>query len=485
MNLFLQAFLHVIETFGLSQTLKAFCISNDELLIFQVIDFDSFRQSKGGLVKALPDCEEIQGASGPFGECETNPIPVNGQIGANVYLSNLRSRTGVCFFWHCLGSAQSSIYPYPIDVYELVAADATEWRKLYFGMYHRRRSQKVPEGLSLTPWKMKNSTPKASELLHTLLKAGQNGRNQFVENFPVGLSAAAGRYQVPTGEHLLKTKSDLYDFIMHSSGPSINGDLAKWERPAHLSNMSKDRLIHVEKSDGMSLLTLEAISEWLVGQHRDFYALLLKSAQAETEGLPALVLTPDMMTSISCNAYAIQVAIVALTYNQYVDDSRFLTGGHKGGIDILPLLEKIQVQANETCKRYAKVDSPDFDPFPVAGCLMNIKDLSPKILLYYGGLFTGIEPLARAEPEAVRFAKSLAEKMKTTNPLVGPMALAYFFAYRELLTQGGRMPYPDMNAPDIYLANIILRTWGAWNESLVTFQKRLLAFADSRSPAFT
>lgn len=126
-------------------------------------------------------CDQIPGAYGSFGTTPTNPIPVNGIIGEIVYMSSLRSKTGVGFYYHRLGSLSSPPSNNPIDEYELVAGDASEWRNLFFDCYYPRRSIKVPDGLTRTPWNSLNDT------LKVLFKLPCGGANIKINNFPIGL----------------------------------------------------------------------------------------------------------------------------------------------------------------------------------------------------------------------------------------------------------------------------------------------------------
>lgn len=153
----------------------------DEPLDKQAEEFESSPMFKMGFMVALPDCNQCPESSGPFGESITNPIPVNGHIGTFTYLSRLRSKSGVGFMWHRLGSEESNVYPHPVDIYELVAIDASEWRTLYFGIYHRHRSTMAPKDLTLVPWSQ------MSDIERVMAKTGFPGHNQRVENFPFGL----------------------------------------------------------------------------------------------------------------------------------------------------------------------------------------------------------------------------------------------------------------------------------------------------------
>ncbi len=94
------------------------------------------------------DCDQVLGAYGEFGSL-TNPIPVNGSIGQIKYLGKLRGRTGRALFFHRLSSTSSPVCQHPVDVYETVCMDGTQWETLHFDLYHPRRSNLAPPGYSL------------------------------------------------------------------------------------------------------------------------------------------------------------------------------------------------------------------------------------------------------------------------------------------------------------------------------------------------
>jgi hypothetical protein len=90
---------------------------------------ESFDAQKKDFLKysSIPDgvsnkgCDQIPDAYGTFGTTPTNPIPVNGIIGEIAYMAGLRSKTGVGFYYHRLGSLTSAPSKNQIDKYELVA----------------------------------------------------------------------------------------------------------------------------------------------------------------------------------------------------------------------------------------------------------------------------------------------------------------------------------------------------------------------------
>ena len=129
------------------------------------------------------DCDQITGGHGDFGGL-TNPIPVNGSIGEIKYLVKIRGETGYALFFHRLGSSHSSVTDNPIDTYEVVCLDGTQWNTLHFDMYHPRRSNLVPPGYSLIPCikGLKMDSPLGF------------GVNFPVINFPYGLPDALEKF---------------------------------------------------------------------------------------------------------------------------------------------------------------------------------------------------------------------------------------------------------------------------------------------------
>ena len=83
--------------------------------------------------------------------------------------------------FHRLGGYSSEACEQKVDLYELVAADGSEWINLVFNMYHPRRSTKPPEGMTLMPW------DGFTEIQRTTLKFCCFGSHFFVNDFPNGL----------------------------------------------------------------------------------------------------------------------------------------------------------------------------------------------------------------------------------------------------------------------------------------------------------
>jgi hypothetical protein len=132
-------------------------------------------------------CDIVAGASGPFGKCITNPIPVNGLIGMFKYMAKLRSKDGnFGLYFHRICSANNPISSHRTDVYETVSIDGRIWSVFFFDMYHPRRSNQSPEGYFLTPY---------NDALDQLPFC--YGCDEQLRNFPGDLPNALERNQFP------------------------------------------------------------------------------------------------------------------------------------------------------------------------------------------------------------------------------------------------------------------------------------------------
>lgn len=125
------------------------------------------------------DCDQLPNGKGVFGSLD-NPIPVNGSIGEIKYLVKLRGKTGEALMFHRIGSMGSSVVEDPVDCYEVVCMDGTQWNRLYFDCYHPRRSNTCPSGYTLVPF---------NKSLGMDIPYGF-GSNGLVTNFPHGLPEA-------------------------------------------------------------------------------------------------------------------------------------------------------------------------------------------------------------------------------------------------------------------------------------------------------
>lgn len=108
-----------------------------------------------------PAIDSSPDATGEFGYCLSNPIPVNGSIGELAYLSKIETAEGQRLLFHRLGSIES------IDVFEAVTFDGGEWFILFAHLYHPRRSKLTPKGFRFSK------------------ELGQfSGFHNFCDNFP-------------------------------------------------------------------------------------------------------------------------------------------------------------------------------------------------------------------------------------------------------------------------------------------------------------
>lgn len=152
-------------------------------------------EAMGALMGAGADCDEIPGGQGAFGS-PGNPIPVNGPIGERKYLAKLRGQTGHPVMFHRKGSNFSSAVKTPVDTFEVVCLDGTQRREITFSPYHPRRSNRAPDGFTLTPTDPATGTDPVEG----------HGTTFFVFHFPHALPAAIrSDFEGSTGEKLAQT----------------------------------------------------------------------------------------------------------------------------------------------------------------------------------------------------------------------------------------------------------------------------------------
>lgn len=138
-----------------------------------------FRSTLGRQFLNGLDCDQLPTGKGIFGSLD-NPIPVNGAIGEIKYLVKLRGTTGEAVMFHRIGSMGSNTVENPVDCYEVVCMDGTQWNRLYFDCYHPRRSNIAPPGYTLVPF---------NKSLGMDIPYGF-GCNEMVSNFPYDLPDA-------------------------------------------------------------------------------------------------------------------------------------------------------------------------------------------------------------------------------------------------------------------------------------------------------
>jgi hypothetical protein len=97
------------------------------------------------VLKEAPCYDKSPNGSGPFGLCETNPIPTNGPIGELAYLSKLVTLGGERILFHRVDTVND------IDIFEAVTFSGSEWFILFLDMHHPKKSRNAPEGFTLSP----------------------------------------------------------------------------------------------------------------------------------------------------------------------------------------------------------------------------------------------------------------------------------------------------------------------------------------------
>ncbi|MCI0362877.1 MAG: ABC transporter ATP-binding protein [Phycisphaerales bacterium] len=236
-----------------------------------------------------------------------------------------------------------------------------------------------------------------------------------------------------------------------------------------------------------SPLTPEVLGEWIVPKHRSFFHAVTNATKvpAELAGhqIPPLEVSMETLARVSMHGYALELAIIAFTCSRFLDDSRFLKGGHEG-TDILRFLRRVHDSAHRASKPFALIERQSFDGFAVGGCITEFEAISKLILRYYLLLFGGIQPLRETHPEQARFVEGMMKLMNTTNELAPSMVLAFLNAFRGPLTNEDKSPLPDPNNPDVPVAFLIRRVWGVWVENVASFQPTLVNFMGNRKPDF-
>jgi len=118
-------------------------------------------------------CDQITGATGEFGHDPRNSVPVNGPLGAMIYLSNLRTDNSQPIMFHRLGSVSN------VDVYETVSVDGAKWDILFLHQYHPRKSRRLPSGYQIA------TDAEFNRLLF--------GINEYLAGFPEHLADAIAK----------------------------------------------------------------------------------------------------------------------------------------------------------------------------------------------------------------------------------------------------------------------------------------------------
>lgn len=132
---------NVMELFKLIMRRKKGAVASGDLLIaiikYQTEGFDSV------------DTDEIPKVYGPFGLCETNPVPTQSIWGSDAYLDRLCTKDGQPVTAVRLGSTRArEVTSGIIDMYQISVA-GVPITTIYICPYHKRNSEKAPEGFHL------------------------------------------------------------------------------------------------------------------------------------------------------------------------------------------------------------------------------------------------------------------------------------------------------------------------------------------------
>lgn len=192
------------------------------------------------------DCDEVPGGQGPLGSLG-NPIPVNGLIGEIKYLGKLRGKTENALMFHRLGSVGSPAIKDPVDVYEVVCLDGTQWNKLHFDCYHPRRSNLAPPGYALVPYNKDLGMDMPFAF----------GVNEHVPDFPFGLpeaivrmygdspgQALARKVEGRLKQHDFRRMDDRTYVVAHILDPNSGYSKEKWSIDEQINEETVQRLGH-------------------------------------------------------------------------------------------------------------------------------------------------------------------------------------------------------------------------------------------------
>lgn len=88
----------------------------------------------------------ISGATGEYGYCATNPIPVCGIPANEVYLKKLALFSDERFIWKRIGSTGADNIEKPIDMYQILSTSGERLCVIYISPYQKVTSNTPPKG---------------------------------------------------------------------------------------------------------------------------------------------------------------------------------------------------------------------------------------------------------------------------------------------------------------------------------------------------
>ena len=113
----------------------------DPVLLDAALSALGFSPDNNGL-----EYDEIPGAFGDFGIETTNPVPVNGVLSSNNYLSKLITDDGLSISWKRVCSIGADNIDNPIDSYRITDSKGQIRQNIYISGYHSCTSKKAPKG---------------------------------------------------------------------------------------------------------------------------------------------------------------------------------------------------------------------------------------------------------------------------------------------------------------------------------------------------
>lgn len=103
-----------------------------------------------GIAESGLSVDTLPGGYGEYGLVETNPIPTNFAFGSDEYLSKIRTMNGKAIKYSRIGSVGAENFPNsPVDMYKIQSLAGEELSIFYLCMYHKRNSNKAPDGFYL------------------------------------------------------------------------------------------------------------------------------------------------------------------------------------------------------------------------------------------------------------------------------------------------------------------------------------------------
>ena len=235
-------------------------------------------------------------------------------------------------------------------------------------------------------------------------------------------------------------------------------------------------------------LTPEDIAFWLVSLQRSFFGQLYELLKQNRYDLAAVEIPIEAMPELSFHAYLCHLAIVAIVYQDHLDDTKIMQGGKARGTDLFVFANRVHEHARKITKPEMMIDfqqpAKNFKLFPVAPFAVEFETHLSDFTFYYGSFFVELRALLDARPAAVEYAEIMIAEMNTDNLLVKPISLAYYQAHRLLFSAGSWKSKYNRENPDMAAMSVLVRTWQPWCFYFINLPEKVRTFAGARTPAF-